>query len=158
VLARHTQALVIVEIKDGTGACAAAVVDSVRRARALDRVCVGSFSLLALKAVRAREPQMVTGAARKEGQWALYRSWIGLSPGRVAYRAFQVPEQAGRLKVVTPRFVGAAHKADIAFHVWTINEETDMRRLFDWGVDGIITDRPGVAVRVRDQWVRQGRS
>ena len=64
---------------------------------ALDRVCVGSFSLLALLAVRAREPRMVTGAARKEGQRALYRSWLGLSPGRVPYRAFQVPEQAGRL-------------------------------------------------------------
>ncbi len=37
------------------------------------------------------------GAALKEGQRALYRSWIGLSPGRVPYRAFQVPEQAGRL-------------------------------------------------------------
>ena len=28
-----------------------------------------------------------------------------------------------------------------------------MRRLFDWGVDGIITDRPDIAVRVRDEWV-----
>jgi len=155
VLVRYPEARVIVEIKDGTEACAAAVVDSVRRARALDRVCVGSFSLLALQAVRAREPQMITGAARTEGQWALYRSWIGLSPGRVRYRAFQVPEQAGRLRVVTPRFVRAAHKADIAFHVWTVNEEIDMRRLFDWGVDGIITDRPDVAVRVRDHWVHQ---
>jgi glycerophosphoryl diester phosphodiesterase len=153
VLARYPQARVIVEIKDGTEACAAAVVDSVRHARAFDRVCVGSFSLLALQAVRAREPQMVTGAARQEGQWAQYRSWIGMSPGRVPYRAFHVPEQSGRLRVVTPRIVRAAHRADIAFHVWTVNEETDMRRLFDWGVDGIITDRPGVAVRVRDQWV-----
>ena len=153
VLVRYPEARVIVEIKDGTEACAAAVVDSVRRARALDRVCVGSFSLLALQSVRAREPHMITGAARTEGQWALYRSWIGVSPGRVPYRAFQVPEQAGRLKVVTPRFVRLAHKVDIAFHVWTVNEEPDMRRLFDWGVDGIITDRPDVAVRVRDAWV-----
>jgi len=153
VLLRYPGARVIVEIKEGTDACAAAVVDSVRRAGALDRVCVGSFSLLALLAVRAREPRLVTGAARKEGQWALYRSWIGLSPGRVPYRAFQVPEQAGRLKVVTPRFLRAAHKAAIAVYVWTVNESADMRRLFDWGLDGIITDHPDVAVRVRDEWV-----
>ena len=153
VLMRYPDARVIIEIKDGTEACAAAVVDSVRRAGALDRVCVGSFSLLALLAARARDPQLVTGAARTEGQWALYRSWIGLSPGRVPYRAFQVPQQAGRLKVVTPRFIRAAHRVDIAVYVWTINEEADMRRLFDWGVDGIITDHPDVAVRVRDEWV-----
>ena len=153
VLARYPEARVIVEIKDGTDACAAAVVDSVRSARALDRVCVGSFSLRALLAVRAREPQLVTGAAPKEGQRALVRSWIGLGPGRVAYRAFQVPEQAGRLKVITPRFIRAVHKIDAAIYVWTINEPADMRRLFDWGVDGIITDRPDVAVEVRDAGV-----
>ena len=69
------------------------------------------------------------------------------------YRAFQVPEQAGRLRVVTPRFLRAVHRADLAVQVWTVNEEADMRRLFDWGVDGIITDRPDVAVRMRDEWV-----
>jgi glycerophosphoryl diester phosphodiesterase len=153
VLLRYPEARMIVEIKDGSETCAAAVVDSVRRARALDRVCVGSFSLLTQLAVRAREPQLVTGAALKEGQRALYRSWIGLSPGRVPYRAFHVPEQAGRLTVVTPRFVRAAHRVDIAVHVWTVNDPADMRRLFDWGLDGIITDRPDVAVRVRDEWV-----
>ena len=119
----------------------------------MERVCVGSFSLLAMLAVRAREPRMVTGAAPKEGHRALYRSWLGLSPGRVPYRVFQVPEQAGRLKVVTPRFIRAVHKRDISLYVWTVNEEADMRRLFDLGVDGIITDRPDLAVRVRDEWV-----
>ena len=93
VLLRYPDARAIIEIKDCTEACAVAVVDSVRHTRALDRVCVGSFSLLALQAVRAREPQMVTGAALKEGQRALYRSWVGLSPGRVPYRAFQVPSR-----------------------------------------------------------------
>ncbi len=154
VLMRYPDARVIIEIKDGTEACAAAVVESVRGAHAMERVCVGSFSLLAMLAVRAREPRMVTGAAPKEGHRALYRSWLGLSPGRVPYRVFQVPEQAGRLKVVTPRFIRAVHKRDISLYVWTVNEEADMRRLFDLGVDGIITDRPDLAVRVRDEWVR----
>jgi glycerophosphoryl diester phosphodiesterase len=101
---------------------------------------------------------MVTGAALKEGQRALYRSWVGLSPGRVPYRAFQVPEQAGRLTVVTSRFIRAVHKRDISIYVWTVNEEADMRRLFDLGVDGIITDRPDIAVRVRDEWCRGARA
>jgi glycerophosphoryl diester phosphodiesterase len=154
VLMRYPDARVIIEIKDGTEACAAAVVESVRGAHAMERVCVGSFSLLAMLAVRAHEPRMVTGAAPKEGHRALYRSWLGLSPGPVPYRVFQVPEQAGRLKVVTPRFIRAVHKRDISLYVWTVNEEADMRRLFDLGVDGIITDRPDLAVGVRDEWVR----
>ena len=53
---------------------------------------------------------------------ALYRSWCGLSPGRVPYQAFQVPETSGRTRVVSPRFVQLAHKAGIAVQVWTVDE------------------------------------
>jgi glycerophosphoryl diester phosphodiesterase len=150
VLGRYRDAPVIIEIKTGTPEAARAVVEVVRDVGAVDRVCVGSFSLIAVQAVRIFEPTIPTSGSRREGQLALYRSWLGLSPGRVAYRAFQVPEQAGRLRVVTPRFVRALHRANVALQVWTVNEESDMRRLFDWGVDGIITDRPDVGVRVRD--------
>jgi glycerophosphoryl diester phosphodiesterase len=32
--------------------------------------------------------------------------------------------------------------------VWTVDEEPDVRRLISWGVDGIISDRPDIAVPV----------
>jgi glycerophosphoryl diester phosphodiesterase len=150
VLRRYHDAGVIIEIKAGTPAAARAVVDVIREAGAIDRVCVGSFSLVAVQAARAFEPRLATSASREEGQWALYRSWLGLSPGRVPYRALQVPEQAGRLRVVSPRFLRAVHRSGLALQVWTVNLEADMRRLFGWGVDGVITDCPDVAVRVRD--------
>ena len=41
------------------------------------------------------------------------------------------------------------HRLRRRIHVWTVNEEEDMRRLFKWGVDGIITDDPQLAVNVR---------
>ena len=84
---------------------------------------------------------------------ALYRSWLRLSPGRVPYQAFQVPETSGATRVVSPRFVQLAHKAGIAVQVWTVDEPDDMRRLLDWGVDGIISDRPDVAAEVVGDWV-----
>src|SRR5207248_10919087 len=30
--------------------------------------------------------------------------------------------------------------------VWTVNTETDARRLLEWGVDALITDRPDIMV------------
>jgi glycerophosphoryl diester phosphodiesterase len=43
---------------------------------------------------------------------------------------------------VSPRFVAAAHAAGLGVQVWTVDTEEDARRLLDWGVDALITDRP----------------
>lgn len=153
VLARYPNTGIIIELKEPRSELAGAVVDEVRRAGAIDRVCLGSFSLTALRAARALAPDVATSGARFEVRMALYRSWVHLSPGRVPYRAFQVPETSGSTRVVSPRFVKLAHQAGIAVQVWTVDEPDDIRRLLDWGVDGIISDRPDVAAHVVNEWV-----
>ena len=65
-----------------------------------------------------------------------------------AYDAFQVPETSGSTRVVSRRFVRYAHDAGLAVQVWTVNDEADMHRLLDWGVNAIISDRPDLAVQV----------
>ena len=62
--------------------------------------------------------------------------------------ALQVPPRVGDIELVTPEFLAAAHAAEIAVHVWTIDDEAEMRRLVDLGVDGIMTDRPSVLAGV----------
>jgi glycerophosphoryl diester phosphodiesterase len=153
VLVRYPHASFIIEMKGERPALGPAVVEAVNRAGAGARVCLGSFSSAVLAAARQAGPELATSASREEALRALQRSWIWLSPGRVAYKAFQIPERAGRLRVVSPGFIRAVHRAGCAVHVWTVNDEADMRRLFDWGVDAIITDRPDVAAKVRDEWV-----
>jgi glycerophosphoryl diester phosphodiesterase len=73
---------------------------------------------------------------------------VHLPIGRGRYRAFQVPELAGRTRVVSPRFVRAAHAANLIVQVWTVDDELDMRRLATWDVDGLITDRPDIAMSI----------
>ncbi len=60
--------------------------------------------------------------------------------------ALQIPERQGRLRVVSPRLIAAAHAAGVEVHVWTVNDEDDMTRLLDAGVDGLVTDRGDVAL------------
>ncbi len=60
----------------------------------------------------------------------------------------QVPEVWHGIRVVSRRFIRAAHARNIPVQVWTVDEEADMRRLLDWGVDGIQTDRLDVLARV----------
>jgi glycerophosphoryl diester phosphodiesterase len=67
-----------------------------------------------------------------------------------------VPEHAGSLRVVSRRFIRHAHRAGLEVQLWTIDEAADMQRLLGWGVDALISNRPDLAVTVRDQVVSSG--
>ena len=146
VLARFRNLRVIIELKVNSVELAAAVVDVVRRADAVDRVCLGSFGWRVLRAARAIEPALATSAAREEVRWALYRSWVGWPSRRASYAGFQVPEFSGTTRIVSRRFVELAHHAGLGVQVWTVDREDDARRLLGWGVDALITDRPDALV------------
>lgn len=148
VLVRHREPRVIVELKVNSEALAGAAVDAVRRADAVDRVCFGSFGWRVLRAVRALEPAVATSASRGEVRLALYRSWCHWPVTHVGYSGYQVPELAGRTRVVSRRFVDYAHRAGLAVQVWTVDTEDAARRLLDWSVDALITDRPDLVVPV----------
>ena len=148
VLARHRGMRVIVEMKENVTALARAAVDAVAAADAVDRVCIGSFGYRALRTVREIAPSIATSAAREEVRWALYRSWFRWPVVRASYGGYQIPERAGSTRVVTRRFVDDAHRAGLKVQVWTVNSEADARRLLEWGVDALISDRPDVMMRL----------
>src|SRR5580765_91495 len=146
VLSRYPDQRVIIEMKVNSPELAAATVAAIRRADAVDRVCLGSFGLHVLRAARALEPAIATSGAREEVRWALYRSWVRWPVSHVAYTGYQIPEMSGRTRVVSPRFVEYAHDAGLGVQVWTVDTPEAARRLMGWGVDALITDRPDVLV------------
>jgi glycerophosphoryl diester phosphodiesterase len=62
--------------------------------------------------------------------------------------ALQVPERQGRLRIVTPGLIAAAHRHGVEVHAWTVNDPADMRRLVAMGVDGLVTDRADLALSI----------
>ena len=58
------------------------------------------------------------------------------------------------MTVVDRRFVEGCHTADMAVHVWTIDDPDRIRRLFELGVDGFMTDEVGT---LRDLLVAERR-
>jgi glycerophosphoryl diester phosphodiesterase len=66
------------------------------------------------------------------------------------FQALQPPDAYKGIRIVTPGLIREAHKSGLRVDVWTIDEEADMRRLLEWDVDGIMTDRPDVLARVLD--------
>jgi glycerophosphoryl diester phosphodiesterase len=151
VLRRYPEMLLIIEMKDNTADMGRAVADAVRAADAVDRVCAAGYGQQALDAARAALPEMATSASYPEARLAVYRSLARWPVRKARYDAFQVPETAGVLRIVSPRFIRDVHAAGQRLQVWTVDEEHDMTRLLDWGVDGLISNRPDLAVRVRDE-------
>ncbi len=115
------------------------------------RVLLTSFSDERRRAALAAAEKAGRGMrpATSAGSTTIARVLAGLSmrSSRLVGRALtgidalQVPERHGRLRIVTPRLIAAAHRHDVEVHVWTVNDAADMRRLVAMGVDGLVTDR-----------------
>lgn len=153
VLSRYPGVPLIVEIKVDTDDGGARVAQVVAAAGASDRVCLAGFGWRGARGARRALPAAAASACHLEVRAALHRSWVGWPVGSPPYQAFQVPERAGWLRVVSRRFIRRAHRSGCVVEVWVVDEPADMERLLDWGVDGLISDRPDLAVRVRDAWV-----
>ncbi|TDC95388.1 glycerophosphodiester phosphodiesterase [Saccharopolyspora aridisoli] len=148
------------------------VLRTVRRHNAWDRVCLASFvdrrltllrkvggprlltstgqrgvaalwawSRLPLAPYR-RGVTSLTGFQWKSGLRFPLRSGQGGERGLIRGAAVQVPARHQGLEVVDERFVGLAHRWGVEVHVWTVDEPSEMLRLLDLGVDGLVTDRP----------------
>ncbi|MDO5094527.1 MAG: glycerophosphodiester phosphodiesterase [Propionibacteriaceae bacterium] len=135
----------------------APLADTIRRHGAEQRVCVGSFSQLRINRFRRLLPEAMTAvgpvgvAAMRLGHLRPYR------PG--APGVFQIPitqQVAGfSVRLLTPSRIRAIHRAGYRIHVWTVDVPDEMHTLIDWGVDGIVTDRPDLlreALRSRGMW------
>ena len=154
VLRRYATTPIIVEMKVDSERMGVAVAEEIRTAGAVGRVCAAGFGDRSLRAVREALPALATSASQWEVRLALYRSWARWPVRDAPYGGYQVPERAGTMRVVSPQFIRYAHDAGFKVQVWTVDDPADMVRLLEWGVDALITNRPDLAVKVRDEFLK----
>ena len=112
------------------------VVAAVRKHKLEKRVLVQSFDFRVVKALTAGAPDLAVAAL-----------YSGTDRGFV-----EIARETG-VRVVTPNFglitaekVKAAHEAGLQVIPWTPDRASDWDRLIDAGVDGLITNEPGLLV------------
>lgn len=131
------------------------LIDLLQQQRSLERVCIGSFKDSRLKEVRSRFGDNVcTSMGPKQVARLLAsthgkRSWANQLRGVVA----QVPMSQFGIQIVTNKSVTVAKDHNIPVHVWTIDDATEMHRLLDIGVDGIMSDRTRL---LKDVFIQRG--
>lgn len=162
VLVRYPSLCLNVDLKDATVIEPAARI--VEECGAQERVRFASFSGRRLALLRRLLPQARTslGMGDVAGLVALSAAGLGSSSRLLVQRlarradgvsgrrpdAVQVPERQRGVRVLSPRFIAAAHAGGLEVHVWTVNRPVEMQRLAAMGVDAVITDVPRVAQQI----------
>ena len=117
---------------------------------AAGRVIVESFDWRVQRHVRQVRPDItlawLTSAetVRNAAVW-----WNGTVPAGTVPEAVAAeggPIWAPDHTELTETLVKEAHALGLLVLPWTVNRPADMRRLIDWGVDGLISDRPDLAL------------
>ena len=122
-----------------------------------DKVIVGSFHDDAMKLFRETCPEVATGASTGEVTSFVILGKVFLS-GWVSpkYQDLQVPYETSESKgipIMTARFIREAHAKNVKVEPWTVDDPALMKQYIEWGVDGIITDRPDLMLKILGRWI-----
>jgi glycerophosphoryl diester phosphodiesterase len=150
VLSRYPDLRFNVDAKPDEPALAEALAAAIVTAGAEDRVCVGSF----FDAQADRLGRLLPRCARYLPEQAATCHVLAAKQGGSGagcpggYDLADLPHRMGDLVVVDRVVLEYLHTRGIPVHVWTVDDEAEMRALLALGVDGIVTDRPDVLARV----------
>lgn len=119
----------------------ARVCDLIIRHSLQEHVLFSSFLAMNLRQAARRLPEVPRGLLARRGWRGVWARSFGFSFGE--YEALHP-----FLADVTLRQVRRVHRMKRRVHVQTANAIEDLKRLASWGVDGIFTDDPRLALQV----------
>lgn len=145
----YPQVIVNIDIKDKRYLAARLVAKAIERAGAEKRTVVASFHGNVLRYFRQISPHIATSATFKE-VLGLYLPGIHqkIAQSHEKAIALQIPVRYGTLRLDTQRFIDSIHGNGQLANFWTVNDPAHMRLLLERGADGIVTDRPDLALEV----------
>ena len=157
VFDRYPDTPFIIEVKQSEPSIVDQFVEVIREHDVEDKMTGSAFADSLLLELRMAAPEIPTNMGTNETLVFWGYSFRDLDPEYEPPAEFlQVPTQydvGDRIvDVLHPGFVPRAHELDMYVHVWTINDEEEMRFLIEtYGIDGIMTDDPPLLAKVIDE-------
>jgi len=140
-----------IEIKDRTPhePLADAVVAEIERTGMVDQVFVTAFNPYMLVRVREKNPDirrgMLTGTFKDEDLILIKKVILRRLLFRGKVKPAIIAEEQVRIR---KHKVKRWHRHGYEVLVWTVNDEAEMLRMIEVGIDGIITDHPDVLLKL----------
>jgi glycerophosphoryl diester phosphodiesterase len=126
------------------------IIDEVSHSNLEDRIIYSSFDWRVLREIKERDPKIPRAYLTSGVKGKIYDKspWLDFTP---LHNGVELPELIKALggsawhpnyKDVNKEIVQISHDKGLPVNVWTVNRESDMLRMIDYGVDGIMTDYP----------------
>lgn len=106
-----------------------------------ERIILSSFNHYSLVNCHRLAPELETAPLYRDG---LYMPWIYA-------KAIGGSAIHPNIRAAPDALIQSSVSMGVPVRPYTINEETEMKRLFKLGCSGIITDYPEAAVRIREE-------
>ncbi len=148
VLTRFPDKLFSAELKQVDPPIVDAVLAVLAETGAEDRVLLVSFSDATVRAIRQKNPRVVTGAGMVE-----MLVLAALAPDKEAAYVPPCPFFQMAWAATTAPLLARAHAKGVRVQAWTVNDAAEMRALLALGVDGIMSDDPELLEGVLEDYV-----
>jgi glycerophosphoryl diester phosphodiesterase len=142
----------VIEIKLTENPIDKPLCDLIRKYNMQDKVVIASFHDEAMQRFREACPEVATSASRGEVTKFVLLEKVFLSglllPKYESLQPPYNPKESMNIPIMTRRFIREAHAKNLAVEPWTVDDPKLMKQYIEWGVDGIMTDRPDLMVEV----------
>ncbi|PAU94446.1 hypothetical protein CK503_06515 [Aliifodinibius salipaludis] len=127
----------MIELKQSTEALARKVIDVIQERAMENDVIIMSLDIDTIRLIQKKAPQITVGyvSAFSVGD----KSQLPVDLLAINHRA------------VTPSLINQTQQQNIEVYAWTVNRANIMATMIEYNVDGIITDKPKLAIEVREE-------
>jgi len=131
-----------VDLKDPNRDIVHAWVSLLMKSKSVARCVTASFRDKTINLFSKMFANAPVSVPRFEMAAIVLLSYLGIirRPGKNK-KILQAPEWAGPIRVLTEKRIKKLQKRGWKVHAWTVDNEKDMHRLIEWGIDGIVTNR-----------------
>ena len=132
------------------------VLNEINNSNLKDKIIISSFDWRILREVKKQSPEIPRAylTFQQEKGMKIKKTiyskspWIDHIPLTIVYDLPKIIKELGGsawhpyYKDINKKAVKDAHNNNLPVNVWTVNDEDDMLKMIEYGVDGIMTDYP----------------
>jgi len=139
LLLAHQDQWILIEIKQSVPPMVDEVIAVLDATGMADRVAISSFNTAVIKELRTKRPDILSGFDAPETAAFMALTDETMEDYEPPARVLQPPHSA-----VTADMVRYADHFGVVLQPWTVNDAETMKELLELGVQGVMTDDPGM--------------